>query len=302
MSPKKTRELTACAEAVKELASAVTKTRLSGKALSRLNSELNLITRRVLSKEYEHSAFNTNVLNIPDRAQELIDDLSFFFHLGQIWKPLFKSVALRDPDHILDIGAGYFPKVEVALYYYDFKGSVDLFDVDLSALHQAKRFMQFFNLPFSTKLRSGGSLSALQGKYDLICANHFFDDYLLAEYCKQNGIDLSKVYASEAVFADIWNKISLDQGFKDLLVANLARELCRLTKPGGRILMLEYLSNSQASLGIRYVRKYSASFQRSLKKELLSMGFRAIAKRGKNNYSSGSLKLRDADALMMMRR
>ena len=287
--------------ALQGLARAAKTTRLSKQAIKRLNSELGLITRRVQCREYEHSAFNTNVLNIPDRARELIDDLGFFFDLGQIWKAHFRLVRLSDKDHIIDIGAGYFPKVEIALYYSGFAGRIDLFDIDIKALRQAERFMQFLHLPFKAKLCSGKSLSSVSRKYDLICANHFLDDYLLAQYCRMYRIDTLSVYAKEQVFLDIWERISSDKTFNDSLAKRLSLEIFNLSKKGSRLLLLDYLSNSQASLGIRCVRKSTSIFQKQLHKQLLQLGFVPIVPPAKLTYNSGKVRLRQASTLMMVR-
>ena len=268
----------------------------------RIASELNLISKRIRCSEYRRSAFNTNVLNIPDRAQELIDDLSFFSGLARIWNQILDAAKIKSGGSILDIGAGYFPKIELALHYRGFRGNVTLLDSDSKALKQAQRFLSFFDVPFKLQLRAASLFKLKPAAYDLIVANHFLDDLILAEFCKSKSITMAELYLSEQRFADSWNAIIEGELNLESLAESLAQKLYSLTTPsGGTLIILDYFSHSQASLGLTKILAYTLNFQRELKRQLELVGFKQCRPKTKIKFLSGIVNLKKPALLIMKR-
>ena len=100
------------------------RSKISSLELERASREIAIVGARLDSGEYRKTSFQKNLLNIVDRTAELHSDLRFLCSVGRIWEQIFRSVGISHSGNILDLGCGYFPKVELGLYYAGYNGSV----------------------------------------------------------------------------------------------------------------------------------------------------------------------------------
>jgi hypothetical protein len=289
-------QLKELAKSIKQLQSKVSTLNLSRIETERLNQEILLIEKRLCAREYKKSSFNTNVLNIPDRVKELSDDLVFLTSIGKIWAEIFLLLPNKKYS-ILDIGPGYFPKIELGLYYNNFRGTVTLLDNNNSALIGADSFLKFFNIKFQTKKFKKDIWSKHSVKYDLIVANHLIDDLLLSQFCTKNKIPIKHLYTKEESFVNAWKQIVYDKKLSAELINRFSAQLNQLTKNSGYIILLDYPSHSHKSLKLHFIFSLVKEFKNNLFSKLKPLGFKAMKLPPKFVLASGNLKLNKSSLL-----
>lgn len=262
---------------VTELTDAADSRRYSGLELERAAYELSLVSKRLSSGEYQHASFQRNVLNIPDRAAELVTDLQFLEKIGRIWETIFRAAGVRDDMRLLDVGCGFLPKVELGLFYAGFRGEVTLLDSCEEALERACQFLSAFNAGFSTRKRSESLWDSAAGSYDFICANHLIDDLVLDAYCSRNAISLSSIYDDEQAFRQSWEDIIAHPSFAFSLMSRLGRYVSRMTpRNNGGLLLLDYPSHSHLALDLDHIFRLVSELQKALRASLKEHGFSEI--------------------------
>jgi 2-polyprenyl-3-methyl-5-hydroxy-6-metoxy-1,4-benzoquinol methylase len=260
---------------LQELQEALAHAKVTPLELKRCQDEIRLITRRLVTGEYIQSCFQPrNLLSIPDRTDEIFKDLRFFWSVGAVWENLLDKLGVRPTAQILDIGCGFFPKIELGLYYHGFEGTVTLCDPNQEALEHAVQFLKFFRVSFEAQHYTS-TLWTLKGKqYDAIVANHFLDDVILVEFAKREGLEVTKLYRTESEYQKAWTAIKATKGFCDELVVKLAGKLNELLKSQGSILLLDYPSFSHKAMGIKALLSVVNKFQANLRDLLSQTGLR----------------------------
>jgi len=250
--------------------------RYSSKEVARLSADISTSRRRLLSREYRQTSFKPrNQLTIPDRTEEFYMDLRFFWSIGKVWERLLRRMKLGARSRILDIGPGFFPKVEIGLCYLGFEGSVDLLDVDPMASPYATMFLDFFAKPFSTSSITGAVSGLKPSVYDLITANHFLDDFLLSHYCLRSGIRLHDAYGSEQIFKSAWRHIMHDHRAVDDQLGELIDALHRVSVRGTNVVLVDYPSFSHKALGLTSISTFVHGVGQRLSRSLCARGFRS---------------------------
>jgi Methyltransferase small domain len=235
----------------------------------RFQEDLITLKKRLVCREYLQSSFKPrNQLSIPERTGEFFQELSFFFSIGKIWQALFSELEEVPFKKVLDIGPGYFPKVELGLYYSGYSGAVTLLDQDPRATESAEKFLNFFKCSFLARTIHKSILDEHSDKYDLIVANHFLDDYALACHCKDRGIDIGEAYQSEKLYRAVWNDI--ERNLEGVLsgVRDLAIRFIQLLLPGGSVLLLDYTSFSHRALELEVIPRCVKKIKKTLLAEL----------------------------------
>ncbi len=251
----------------------------------RCRRELAVIAARLQSGEYLQSNFKERaLLNILDRTDELFKDLNFFWSVGAIWSELFSKLKIDRHAKILDLACGFFPKVELGLLYYGFKGNVTLVDIDHAALLQAEKFLNFFSVPFSIKRMSCSIWKLPSKQYQLIVGNHLIDDVLLERFSRLHAIRLSETYTSEALFMKMWEQIIANDAFGIKIMQELADMIMRLLAPGGIVVFVDYPSFSHRALHLQGLINYVSARRNNLRDELRLRGMNIF-----NPIKKGSL-------------
>jgi hypothetical protein len=239
----------------------------------RFGDDLITLKQRLTSREYLQSSFKPrNQLSIPERTEEFYKDLTFFFSVGKVWETLLGKLKKSTIRSVLDIGPGYFPKVELGLYYSGYKGAVTLLDQDCRATESAEKFLTFFNCPFSVRCCHTSILSAPRATYDLIVANHFLDDFGLASHCSDQHIDIKEAYLSEKIYQSLWNDIARNPASALAETEKLAATFSRLLAVGGTVLLLDYTSFSHRAMGLTAIPTFVKKMKRKLLSELSRQG------------------------------
>ena len=259
---------------LEEVARALRERTLRNQERRRIEEDLSVMADRIRCGEYRKARFHRNVLNITDRARELVDDLAFFDELAEVWAALLKGIPQNGT--VLDIGCGPFPKVELGLRKAGFCGTATLVDLDKTALKQASQFLSFLNPDFRCRY-VGKDVRQLRGSFDLVAANHLLDDLVLERYCRERGITVAQVYATEKRYRAVWDELGAAADTTGELAEELAKILARLVGPGGRIVLLDYPSHSHRSLKLTAPWRVARRLSADLVQSLTAHGFTGLA-------------------------
>lgn len=271
---------------------------LKRRALTRIDRErvardLDLITTRVRGREYRFSSFQSKQsLAIPERTEEFFNELSYFHSLGTIWLNIFQSCRAPRRATLLDVGCGYYPKVEMGLYYYGFKGTVELLDLDRRALSFSQRFLTFFDCAFQARSRHQNLWRMPAGSYQAVVGNHLLDDLILEVAADWIQTPLATLYSEETRYLKTWREV--EARFSELLgfAQRFAVKIRSLLAPGGLVLLLDYPSFSHRALQASLIPRVVGRFQRVLRTALVDVGFRPVEPMEERKLQHGMFKLR----------
>jgi hypothetical protein len=247
--------------------------RFSNLEVERFVGDIGLASRRLVSREYQQSSFQPrNTLRIPDRTEELFQDLAFYWSVGQVWRGLFEALSLSPTARVAEIGCGYVPKVAVGLHYFGARGVVDLIDSDPAALARAGRFLELMGSRFALGLVRGTLRKGVAGTYDAVFANHLVDDLILSHWCERRGIDIGTLYAREDRYVAVWGEIVATPRVLTEVIPSLAEALALAVRPKGLIVLLDYPSFSHRALGLNGVIDLVREGARLLRESLRANG------------------------------
>jgi hypothetical protein len=247
--------------------------RFTSLEIERFVADVGVASRRLASREYQQSSFQPrNALRIPDRTDELFQDLTFYWSVGQVWRTLFEAISLHPSARIAEIGCGYVPKVAIGLHYFGAHGQVDLIDADAVALEHAKRFLELMGARFPVGAVKGALSYGVVGEYDAVFANHLLDDLILSHFCERRNIDIAKLYGREESYIAVWREIVTTPDLLNELVPALAEVLVRSVRTGGLVVLLDYPSFSHRALGLNDVVEFVRTATRLLRENVRAKG------------------------------
>ena len=282
---------------IRKVKTALSARRLSQIERKRIDADLGVLAERIRCGEYRNARFVHNVLNADERARELVDDLRFFYQLGKVWQRIFSAGGIGEQASLLDIGCGWFPKIEVGLHHAGFRGTVTLLDKGAGTLRNARQFLDFLAVKFRCRFVES-DLKRARGRFDVIAANHLLDDLLLDEYIRRTGVSAKMLYADETAYRNAWNSISHDETLTDVVADALSRRIASLTRLGGVVCLFDYISHSHRALGLETPWKKALQLSRCLKVRLCEQGFWDV-QRPTALRSSTQLKIHPNSLILM---
>ena len=246
--------------------------------IERFVADLSLATRRLVSREYRQSSFQPrNLLRIPERTEELFNDLTFYWSVGQVWREIFAGMPMRQDARVAEVGCGYVPKVALGLHYAGFTGTVDLVDTDGEALSHAARFLELVGARCSSTTQAA-TLGDPHGRtYDALFGNHLLDDLVLSAFCVPRGIEGARLYEREDRYMAVWSEIINDSTFAERFVPDLADTLVGSVRPDGIVVLLDYPSFTHRALRLTRVIKFVREVALNLRRALVGRGATLLA-------------------------
>ena len=227
---------------------------LSALEIERGLKDLEKVRRRLETRDYERSSFNTNTFCVADRARDALVEVQFYASLGRRWSALLDAIGLAGIDRIVDLGPGLTPKIELGLYYSDFRGEVVAVDKDADALEQMRRFIELFAPKFRLSPIACDLLEDAIPAARLVTANHLIDDLVLEHWCRTRGLDRGAAYLEEQAFTALWRSIlAARTTVIDELLPRLVHAFARLVLPGGALAIVQYPSYLERSLELEQI-------------------------------------------------
>ena len=172
------------------------------------------------------------------------------FNIFMYFQSHLKTLFEADSDlNILDIGPGFSPKIELALKLLGYKEKLTVLDKSPTALSGLRDFL--YMIDFSYELNTiCDDLFAVKNLYfNLVTANHLFDDLLIDAYCSLKQISPEYLYESEKGLIEATFEISQTYDMTSL-ICRTSCVLSQLVEENGFLLLRHYQGLTEKALGL----------------------------------------------------
>lgn len=168
------------------------------------------------------------------------------------WATVLSTLSLPINGHVLELGPGMSPKLIFALHELDFRGVLDIVDLNERAL-QAQNYVasrlrpQFMFRGFRVNLYDF-DLSY----YHLVAGNHFIDDLIAEDFSTNQGVDYKPLFADPVGQENFWKVVEEDRVALRESTTRFHNKLVGVRK-GGWVVLNNYRANfdSRYALGLR---------------------------------------------------
>ena len=223
----------------------------SDAATTRARKELERVRARLAAGAYEIAAFGTNLLDVPDRSAELLTELEFITGIGQDWARVLADHGVSHKHAVVDVGAGWVPKVQLGLVYAGFEGELHVLDKDRKAFDELGRYLRLFRPALRLVHVHADLFDSPPRTYDAVLANHLQDDLLLEAHARAHGVEVSRLYADEQSLREAWASILLEpRQSHERLAVRVAAALAGLAGADAPIILAQYPSYIERNLGL----------------------------------------------------
>lgn len=263
-----------CFTEIEKIRSFVEKATMGAKEGDNLSTDLEAIRERLESGNYKDTHFlNRNIFDVPKRTEEFLGYMESYSRVGRCIQTLFQSINLPKAGSVLDLCAGWAPKVPLGLYYYGFEGDLTVLDSEEKSIKTVKDFMKLFHIQYSIQPRVGDFWDMKNNKdYDVIMANHIIDDLAVDYFCKKKKIEI-EIYKNEASLKFVWEEILKEKDFQRTFSALLAEKLGSLCGEKSFLIITQYKSLIEHLLNLEAVTKWNRDVFLNIKGDLQKRGF-----------------------------
>ncbi|MCB0328044.1 MAG: hypothetical protein KDD70_00230 [Bdellovibrionales bacterium] len=242
----------------------------------RLLRELINVDRRLRTRDYTIHSHNTGTFNLVERNRDFFTELQFHSSMGRTWEKVLDGVQLSSHRAILDLCPGYFPKIELALLYKNYRGEVRAINKDGEALEQMNQFLKMFNAPFTFSYTVSDLLDA-SDKFEpasLLLGNHIIDDIYIDFFGRELGFSSTELYSDQDLLERFWRCILKESTLRrGAVVSYLVEALGALTAERAEVVLVQYPSYIERQLGIQEVSDLHLRTLREIEIALVQDGF-----------------------------
>lgn len=261
------------------------KSNLEKRGVSR---DLEIVWERLSKGEYQKGFFSASKFDISSRTQALFREMEFLFQLGHDWEHILKAIPQINSRTIVDLCPGFTPKIELGLFYLQFRGKVSVIDVDTKSLASLVRFIRLLNSEFKIQKIRKNLFSAKIAKYDLVLGNHIIDDLVINYFCQLGKITQDDFYQREDVAKKIWQEI-LAKRNENIAVASatIAGIFQKVTASGGYLCLTQYKSYAEKLFDQKISFQFNSQVLKNVISTLKENGFsdrRRLLDKPFNNY------------------
>lgn len=235
----------------------------------RLCKDLEAVQKRLETREYRLGGFNMNVFDVPDRTREFYIYLKFYCDIGLSWKHIFSGLKVNRYKEIIDLCPGYTPKIELGLFYSNYKGTLFVIDKDKNAIKELNDLLALFQPAFQIKPIIIDLFQKTPKKGLFVTGNHFIDDFALSYFAQKWKIKISDIYEKEGMAVSTWNKIIAKKEHLKEVVEKTAKVIAKCVEKQGYICLTQYESYMERLLGLKKVTKFNELALKEIKKILI---------------------------------
>ena len=252
----------------------MSKKRMSKIAKKRLDRDLDAIYKRLNKNEYEISGITENVFDVADTTKRHYEQIKTYAEIGKTWSQILQHLNIHKYKEILDILPGHSPKIELALFYLNYKGTVIALNKNSDSLVQLTKFMELFKPRFAIASYTHDLFSPLTKQFPLVIGNHIIDDMICDYFAKKFNISSEKIYESELEFISIWNKIlKSEKNNRNEIVQKIESVFINLISPNGYLCLAQYKSYIERMLDVDRAYSFSKKVFNEVVKNLCKNGF-----------------------------
>lgn len=263
---------------LKQLSKTINNHKFTSLEKKRVQHDIKTIIERIQKDEYKKTGFSKNKFNVVDRNKELLIDLLFYKSLAKTWGKLLQTFPLSKKYTIVDLCPGSAPKIEMALYYLQFNGTITAFDISKGSLKDLHDFVSLFAPRYSFSTKKGDIFNINNViKSQLIVANHILDDLTLYYFAQQQKISLNTLYESEESVKKMWNNI-LKNGIKNRnqMVTLFSDIFSCIISRDSYICLVQYPSYTEKILDMPRVSQFNTLLFKDVINKMLKNGFKNI--------------------------
>ncbi|ARM32107.1 hypothetical protein B0B39_00495 [Legionella longbeachae] len=222
--------------------------------------DLKLILSFINSGEYNNTELlHRNRFDTQKRTYEFFSYIQGYYRHAMDWFDFLQNIPLKDMTSILDIGPGFSPKLALALKRANYTGSLTLLDKSEIALHGLKQFLEMMGVSFETHLLCEDIFDKSHHCYQLVAANHLFDDLIIDAYCNSHQTSAKELYEDEISFIKTTEDIIL--GFdKTRLLMNISTVFSKTVARNGYLLIRHYKGLTEQALELSNWHEYVSHF------------------------------------------
>ena len=241
---------------------------------ARMVRDLQRVEQRLIKGEYYYSDFAGNTFNIPERTREYFIYFNSYFKAARTWAKVLHGVDVHRFAKIADLCPGWAPKLELALFYLRYNGTLILLDKDRAALEQNETFIGLFNPPYQVQSRVADIFEINEPPAELVLANHLIDDLLLNICAGEAGFDPNAIYQEEQAMKNAWALILQRRDyFFSKTVNQLSDLFLKLVQQGGSLILTQYQAYVEGLLDLNEAAAFCKEVARSLVERLTRRGF-----------------------------
>jgi|WetSurMetagenome_2_1015567.scaffolds.fasta_scaffold15442_2 hypothetical protein len=273
---------------IKNIIDFVDKKHLTKIEEKRLLGNLSAVYNRLIKHDYQKYGYSENKFDVPDRVSEIFTELEFYCLIGKTWLKILSALNIKDKPQIVDLCPGFVPKIELGLFYLQYKGKVVAIDKDSRALSSHIKFMELFGPEFKISKKIINLFGRFKENYDVILANHLIDDLVLCYFSKKMKMKLSDIYAKEGNVKKIWEHV-LENKKNNLEVMTkiIVKIFDQLSGSKGLICMTYYKSYLDKILDMDDAYKFNRELFKKIIKELKNKGFSEDKNIVKKTFENG---------------
>jgi hypothetical protein len=213
--------------------------------------DLAIIQQKIEKGEYLKGFVPANKFDVPTRTEGLFREMEFLLQLGHDWDRLLGVLHLERFDKIVDLCPGYTPKIELGLYFGEYKGKISILDIDKRSIDSLERFMKLFSPKFKIVKVVKNLFGRKLPKYKVVLGNHIIDDLVVYYFCSKENVSLKDFYAKEEIAEKVWRKILLNKGENANEVSTKISEIIdHITQKTGYVCLTQYKSYSEKLFGM----------------------------------------------------
>lgn len=237
--------------------------------------DLEIVVQKLEKGEYEKGFVNSNKFDIGTRTEGLFREIEFLLQLGHDWEKLLEVLNIEKHEKIVDICPGFTPKIELGLYFRQFKGKIYILDIDSKSINSLTRFIKLFNPQFKVLKKKENLFGKKISVFDLVLGNHIIDDLVVYYFTNKAGISLKDFYAKEEVAISVWKNIlkSKSANVNDVS-EKIADILERITRDRGTVCLSQYKSYAEKLFGLSEAYTFNKEVFGKVKSILVGRGFR----------------------------
>lgn len=212
-----------------------------------IEKDLSFFVSRIKTGEYK----NTDIMSRQSfdtmrRTYEFFNYLIGYHQHSCEWAKILELIPIEKLNSICDFCSGHSPKVQWALRKLKYKNKHFIVDQDELSISQMRTLLNILEVGYETTFIQD-DLFSLKGKYDLITANHIFDDIVLNDFCIKSQKPLRSLYASEQLFCESVD--SIQKTYNQQIYANkLVILINSCLNNSGYIIMTHYSGITETAL------------------------------------------------------
>jgi hypothetical protein len=259
------------------LKKSIGKRRLSKLAQKRLGGDLKAVLQRLEKNEYETSSIVQNVFDMAEQSRIFYTYLQTHARIGETWSRIFESLSIDEHKEILDICPGFAPKIEIGLFYSNYKGKVVVLDKKKEAVMNLKKIMLIFRPNFEIIPYIHNIFSKTKRRFEFVVGNHIFDDIILEYFCEKNKLPSNNLYEKEGEFTKTWNIILKQQDeYAKEIVEKITEIFILLVDNEGYLCLAQYKSYMEKMLDLDKPYLFTKKVYKKVIENLCENGFAKI--------------------------